>query len=72
MALTPEQSLQLAELRAARIKIGTGQGVAEVTSNGRSVKYSQANLGLLDRLIGDLERLEGQPVRRRGAVGFRL
>lgn len=72
MALTAEQSLQLSELRAARVKIGTGQGVAEVSSGGRTVKYSQANLGLLDRLIAELEQRDVAPVRRRGAVGFRL
>ncbi len=70
MALTPEENAELAELRAVRLKLISGQAVAKVSSNGRSVEYSQASLSKLEEVISGLERRAGR--RRGGAIGFRL
>ncbi len=70
MALTTEQTAELSEMKSAYRRLISGQHVIKVSSGGRSVEYSQANLGRLEEAIAGLE-LVGR--RRRGAaIGFRL
>lgn len=70
MALSIEEETELAALRVAYSQIISGKAVAKVTSNGRSVEYSQANLARLELRISGLEK--GKRRRRGGAVGFRF
>ncbi len=70
MALSPEQQNELIEMKAAYRRLISGQQVAKVSSGGRSVDYSAANIGKLEEAIAGLE-LVGR--RRRGrAIGFTL
>lgn len=76
MALTPAETAQLAAFRAAYAKIIAGGQVAEITSNGRTVKYARGDIGRLESEIANLEakalQLDGAPLRRRGALSIRL
>ncbi len=76
MALTPAETAQLAAFRAAYAKIIAGGQVAEINSNGRTVKYAKGDIGRLETEIANLEakalRLDGAPLRRRGALSIRL
>lgn len=76
MALTADEQTQLTAYRAAYAKLITGGQVAEVTSNGRTVKYTKGDIGRLETTIANLEAkalLPGdQVVRRRGALSVRL
>lgn len=74
MALTVQEQAQLAQYRAAYADLISGKQIAEVTTNGRSVKFSQANLGKLEAEISRLDAAAANcaPIRRRGAVGFHL
>ena len=69
MALTPEETLRLAGLRAARDRLIKGESVAKVTSGGRSVDYAQADLGRLEGEIDALAQRDGGR-RKRGAITF--
>jgi len=71
MALTPAETAQLAAFRAAYAKIIAGGQVAEITSNGRTVKYAKGDIGRLETEIANLQ-LNGSPLRRRGALSIRL
>ncbi len=70
MALSIEEQAELGRLRTVRLRLISGENVAKITSNGRSVEYSQASLPKLEEIISGLERRAGR--RRGGAVGFRL
>lgn len=72
MALSTEQQARLDALRAAYDELIMGKRVAEVTSAGRTVKYSQADKASLLSTIEGLECLSTPGGRRRGAIGFRL
>nr|WP_314525472.1 gpW family head-tail joining protein [uncultured Brevundimonas sp.] len=70
MALSVEDQAELGRLRAVRTRLISGEAVAKISANGRSVEYSQASLPKLEEIISGLERRAGR--RRGGAVGFRL
>lgn len=70
MSLTSDEQSELTELKMVRTRLISGAAVAKVSSHGRSVEYSQANLSKLEEVIAGLERRAGR--RRRGAIGFRL
>lgn len=70
MALSIEEQTELGRLRTVRLRLISGENVAKITSNGRSVEYSQASLPKLEEIISGLERRAGR--RRGGAIGFRL
>lgn len=70
MSLSPEEQSELNQLRAVRTRLISGQHVAKVSANGRSVEYSQASLPKLEELIATLERRARS--RRGGAISFRL
>ena len=70
MALSIEDQLELAQMKAVRARLVSGEQVAKVTANGRSVEYTQASLSKVEEIIAGLER-RSRP-RRGGAVGFRL
>ncbi|MBX9707914.1 MAG: gpW family protein [Caulobacteraceae bacterium] len=72
MALTTEDTLRLANLKLARDRLISGGQVAKVTSGGRTVEYSQADMKRLDGEIDALEAaaIETGPRRKRGAVTF--
>ncbi|MEJ8403847.1 gpW family head-tail joining protein [Brevundimonas vesicularis] len=70
MALSIEEQAELGRLRTVRLRLISGENVAKITSNGRSVEYSQASLPKLEEIISCLERRAGR--RRGGAIGFRL
>lgn len=70
MALSIEEQAELGRLRTVRLRLISGENVAKITSNGRSVEYSQASLPKLEETISGLERRAGR--RRGGAIGFRL
>nr|WP_315051308.1 gpW family head-tail joining protein [uncultured Brevundimonas sp.] len=70
MSLSPEEQSELSQLRAVRTRLISGQHVAKVSANGRSVEYSQASLPKLEEIIASLERRARG--RRSGAIGFRL
>nr|WP_314123299.1 gpW family head-tail joining protein [uncultured Brevundimonas sp.] len=70
MALSIEEQAELGRLRTVRLRLISGENVAKITSNGRSVEYSQASLPKLEEIISGLERRAGR--RRGGAIGFRL
>lgn len=70
MALSTEEEAELGRLRTVRLRLISGENVAKVTSNGRSVEYSQASLPKLEEIISGLERRARR--RRGGAIGFRL
>lgn len=70
MALSIEEQAELGRLRTIRLRLISGENVAKITSNGRSVEYSQASLPKLEEIISGLERRAGR--RRGGAIGFRL
>lgn len=70
MALSIEEQAELVRLRTVRLRLISGENVAKITSNGRSVEYSQASLPKLEEIISGLERRAGR--RRGGAIGFRF
>ena len=70
MPLSPEEQSELNQLRSVRTRLISGAQIAEVSANGRSVKYSQAHLPKLEEVIASLERRARG--RRGGAIGFRL
>lgn len=70
MALSIEEQAELGRLRAVRTRLISGEAVAKISANGRSVEYSQASLPKLEGIISGLERRAGR--RRGGAIGFRL
>ncbi|ANC52435.1 hypothetical protein A4249_01300 [Brevundimonas sp. GW460-12-10-14-LB2] len=70
MALSIEEQAELGRLRTVRLRLISGENVAKITSNGRSVEYSQASLPKLEEIISGLERRAGR--RRGGAIGFRF
>lgn len=74
MALSTEDAARLASLKLARDRLISGGQVAKVTSGGRTVEYSQADMSRLDGEICALEASAATsgPVRRRGALGFRF
>lgn len=73
MALSDADQALLTQYRAAYADLISGKMVAEVTGNGRTVKYSQADKGRLESEIARLEAaaVSARPVRR-GAVRFSL
>lgn len=71
MPLSSADQVLLAKYRAAYAALISGEKVAEVTSSGRTVKYTAANLDRLEREIARLEALDAGG-RRRGAIGFTL
>lgn len=76
MALTPTDQAQLASYREAYGKLISGGQVAEISSRGRTVKYTKGDIGRLETAIADLETRaaapSGAPLRRRGALSIRL
>lgn len=76
MALTADEQAQLAAYRAAYAKLIAGGQVAEITSNGRTVKFTRGDIGRLETAIANLEaKAEAPPgvrLRRRGALSIRL
>lgn len=76
MALTAEETTQLAQFRAAYATLISGGQVAEITSNGRTVKYTKGDLGRLETAIANLETQALLPAgctpRRRGTLSIRL
>jgi len=74
MALSSEDTVRLANLKAARDRLISGGQVAKVTSGGRTVEYGQADMARLD---GEIDGLEASatttaPRRKRGAITFRF
>lgn len=70
MPLSEQEMADLEKLKAARLRLISGEGIAKVSTNGRSVEYSQANMSLLER---EISALQGRCAPRRGrAIGFRL
>lgn len=76
MALSPAEQTQLTAFRDAYAKLIAGGQVAEITSNGRTVKYNKGDIGRLESAIAQLEdkaaRVDSAPVRRRGALHIHL
>ncbi|MFN7110314.1 MAG: gpW family head-tail joining protein [Brevundimonas sp.] len=76
MALTAAEQTQLDAYRAAYAKLISGGQVAEITSNGRTVKYTKGDIGRLEIAIANLEAKAllsaGCQPRRRGALSIRL
>ncbi|WP_312595698.1 gpW family head-tail joining protein [Brevundimonas sp.] len=76
MALSVEEQAMLTKFRAAWADLITGKQVAKVSSAGRNVEYTKADLPKLEQAIADLEAKSllpaGQTVRRRGALRFSL
>lgn len=72
MALTEDDVIRLARLRADRDAQISGRAVSKVASNGRSKDMVAADLKRLD---GEIEALEAKALtgrsRRRGAITFR-
>ncbi|WP_292045853.1 MULTISPECIES: hypothetical protein [unclassified Brevundimonas] len=72
MALTDDDVIRLARLRADRDAQISGRAVSKVASNGRSKDMAAADLKRLD---GEIEALEAKALtgrsRRRGAITFR-
>ncbi len=54
MLLTDQQTADLANLQAARMKIAMGQAVAETEYAGQRTVFAKADLPTLDRLIDQL------------------
>lgn len=71
MALTPEQVTELAELRTALARIGTGGAVRVYQFNGRRTEFAAGDPKVLADRIAELERLQACG-RRRGALRFRV
>lgn len=55
---------ELKSLKSAKIKIVSGQQVAKVSYNGRTVEYGAANLTELNRLISQGEAELGVTTKR--------
>lgn len=72
MALTDDDLIRLARLRADRDAQISGRAVSKVASNGRSTDLAAADLKRLD---GEIEALEAKALtgrsRRRGSITFR-
>ena len=47
---------RLAKLKAARDRLVTGEAVESAGYQGRSVSYTKADLGTINRQIADIER----------------
>lgn len=71
MALSPADQARLDQYRAAYAALISGDRVAEVTANGRTIKYGQPDIARLEREIARLEVL-ASGIRGRGAIGFTL
>lgn len=74
MALSIENQLLLTQLRRAYADLISGRLVSEITANGRTKKFQQADKAELRNEIARLEALADQPVGtpRRGAIRFSL
>lgn len=76
MALSVEEQQMLTKFRTAWAALISGDKVAKVTSSGRNVEYTKADLPKLEQAIADLEAKAllpaGQVLRRRGALRFSL
>ncbi len=75
MALSSDDQTRLTNLRAARDKLATGQQIAKVVSNGRTVEYGKADIAVLTELIEQLEAqacapVTNRPFRPRGRIRF--
>ncbi len=75
MALTTEEAVRLAKLKAAYDKLIMGQAVQEVESDGERMRWMQpteTNIKRLERAIADLEAkaATGKVQRQRGAMRF--
>lgn len=60
MALSDADQARLTSLLAARDKLAMGQLVAEVEYNGERRSFSKPDIGLLNDLIGGLQRQAGE------------
>lgn len=73
MALTPDEVVRLARLKADRDLIISGKSVSKISAHGRSKDMAPADLGKLD---GEISALEAKAatgrVRRRGSIAFRF
>lgn len=73
MALTSDEVVRLARLRADRDLIISGKSVSKISAHGRSKDMAPADLGKLD---GEISALEAKAVtgrvRRRGSITFRF
>ena len=73
MALTSEEELRLAKLQAAYDKLISGQAVAEVQSDGETLKYTAGNFAHLKAAIDALNAKKASSTgRTRGAIRFRI
>ncbi|MCA0366798.1 MAG: gpW family protein [Proteobacteria bacterium] len=76
MALTADEAILLTKFRAAWAALISGEMVAKVSSAGRNVEYTKADIGKLEQAIADLETKSllpaGVTTRRRGALSFSL
>ncbi len=61
---------RLAEAEAALHALSIGKRTASVSYDGKSVAYTQTNIGQLRAYISDLKRQLGMPVRRMHSVRF--
>lgn len=71
MSLSPADQALLAQYRAAYAALISGERIAEVTSNGRTIKYGQPDIARLEREIARLNVLAAGG-QGRGAVRFTL
>jgi len=65
MALTAEETTQLAELKTARHSLLTGRRVSQVQYEGETLSFSKIDLPALERMIATLEAKEGGNATRR-------
>ncbi len=73
MALSTADAARLAQLKTAYDQLITGKAVASVSSGGRTVTYTKADMEMLKSEIDRLEALAASPSgRSRGAVRFRI
>ncbi|HRE45618.1 MAG TPA: gpW family head-tail joining protein [Terricaulis sp.] len=72
MALSADDAAWLLELKAARRKLILGDKRVKISSGGRAVDYTPADLPTIENEIERLEAAaegDGTP-RRRGRIGF--
>jgi len=76
MALSTQETADLAALRAADIALATGQNVVSVTYNGKRTDFGKGDKARIVQLIDKLEAQAcaptGQYRRTRGAIGVRF
>lgn len=72
MALSAEDAAWLSELKAARRALLLGEKEVKVSSGGRAVDFTPADLGKIEAEIALLEAAASGDgtVRRRGSIGF--